>query len=670
MADGIGDILSEVGNAIASGFGFGSQDGSEWNEAFRSVTNNPTYDDGAWRKSLGYGFRVVRVQNNTIDADPAAGWQRFKLQIPPQELNQSEIFAINVTPTFRGVIVEHQGSVLKDITISGTTGISPNRKEGGAISNSGKPVLSSGRSGYEEFHNLRSYFRAYVEEKRLDSGDLGELRLIFDNFKDHEHIYVEPQKFDLKRSSTRPMMYNYNIVMKGIGNADAVDPDTNILDSALDNLDTALGYLNDGLGFINGAIGVVQRIEGAIESAIIGPLNTLATAAAALRNGEESLFGAFGTFSLAESSLQATLDRLRNESPTTTLPPQRDKITLEIVEKPPIPQSPRPVTTEIGGQVRTNPTFPDLGITTQSIDELAVEIQRVSDNLAESLGINLSVYNSAIGRITTLASTQTTRTTLEEEALHGLTLANRGLTLIVAQKELFEGDADESNNRVSSIYGNEITFPALGSTRSTNVSGSDTIHTIALRELGNADRYRELVTLNNLVPPYISTTASKGVLVSGDQILIPMRQVADDLGAKKTKEFNVTAGLSTAEKALGVDLRLDKNNDIAFNNIGDFDAQAGVLNYAQAILMRVLTEKKSLKRHPSYGAGIRIGEKMTSQNIGDIRGRIQSGISSDPRTEKVPFLRTEIDGGSLKMLIVAKPKNIKQTIPIPINLNV
>ncbi len=109
--------------------------------AISKVTNQPEYNQAHWRESKGYVFDVVKAYPNG-KTEVAPGWQPFRLQINPQELSQDEIFAIEVTPTFRGVIVEHHGTVLKDINISGTTGISPNAREGGKKKNSGDPDMA------------------------------------------------------------------------------------------------------------------------------------------------------------------------------------------------------------------------------------------------------------------------------------------------------------------------------------------------------------------------------------------------------------------------------------------------------------------------------------------------------------------------------------------------
>ena len=54
----------------------------------------------------------------------------FYLQIPPQAIMQKELFANNITATRRGVIVESEGVVFKDIIIQGTTGVFPGVRGG------------------------------------------------------------------------------------------------------------------------------------------------------------------------------------------------------------------------------------------------------------------------------------------------------------------------------------------------------------------------------------------------------------------------------------------------------------------------------------------------------------------------------------------------------------
>ena len=648
------ELLSEN---IASEVGFGDEDSQAWNPIYEYVTNKPPYDDGSWRKNSGYGFRVVRVIDEKVDDQLPNGWKPFILQINPQVLNQNEIFAIQVTPTFRGIVVEHQGSVLKDISISGTTGISPGRRGGGAKSDTGRPILAKGRSGYEEFHELRSYFRAYVEQKRLEvPQDGGELRLIFDNFRDHESIFVEPQKFNLKRDATRPFLYNYEIQLKGIGNATFQLKDLRPLDDIFETIDKVSNALNDVNNFIGGGIDLINRIERGIETTLIAPLQKMGDAIASIQTGA-------AVFDQAKLRLQSRVEGLHdrfNTNPTTTAGDTEEETV----------QTEQNASVQTSGN-RQNITLSSFGVDVQFLEDLSSETLRIADNFADSIGINLDQYNSATDRTSTLVNSQVAITTKEHETIHGLIILIRTINLLLSQESLFSDELVSENNRVSALYDGTVSLITAGSTRVSTVLGGDTIQIIAARELNSVDRYRELIILNHLIPPYIASTSSTGILSPGDTILIPQFKLGDNLGTRRGKEYNVTAGLTEAEKALGVDIRLDKNFDIAFNNIGDFDIHAGMETFVQALVLRILTELRSLKRHPSYGTNTKVGSKIRNDNLTQIRNNILTSLQSDVRTESVNYLRVTFDGGTtLNVLAVVKPVKSNQTVPIPIKLNV
>jgi len=341
---GFSDTLKDIGENLIDGAGaiFGLDGGGSHryptegdNFDANKITNIPKFNNGAWRSSLGYSFKVVRVKDETAKDDE--NWKEFRLQINPQELTEDEIFAIEVTPTFRGVLVEHHGITLKDITLSGTTGVSPFRREGGAFSKTGAPIFSPGHSGYEEFHELRSYFRVYVEQKRVDRAKNGELRMIFNNFKDEESLYVEPQKFTMKRSASRPMMYNYSIQLKAIGVADAPsEPEKDIFQKIIDVVNTVSDGLADAERIIEGGIGFIQRTERDVVNTILGPLRSLSGFLDAFKKGQDTGFG------LSNNVTRSSTEGFKNE------------------------------------------------------------VTRVEANLNEAYGIDLTSYNAATGRVSTL----------------------------------------------------------------------------------------------------------------------------------------------------------------------------------------------------------------------------------------------------------------------------
>ena len=115
-------------------------------------------------------------------------------------------------------------------------------------------------------------------------------------------------------------------------------------------------------------------------------------------------------------------------------------------------------------------------------------------------------------------------------------LANTSLTLaeLSARRELFVPNFPQTwaaaVRRYSPSYGvgaynkDLVTPSQLSGVREVTILPGDTLQTIAVRELGNAERFLELVVLNSLKPPYISPTQADrapNTLAPGDAILIP-----------------------------------------------------------------------------------------------------------------------------------------------------
>ena len=601
-------IMASLGQAAKSGSRYPEEIGS--GVTVKSITNQPDFQSGGWRSSPGYAFQVYRVDPGssltkgiTRDKNGKNNWQEFRLQINPQELTQDEIFAIEVTPTFRGVVVEHHGQILKDITISGTTGKSPKARDGGVVPATGRPVLASGHSGYEEFHELRSYIRAYVEAKRVDKRDGGELRLVFKNFKDEEYLFVEPQKFTMKRSSEKSILYNYTIQLKAIGVANGPTKPSGdnygIIGDVAAVLNKATTLINYASNTISAASGIVRRFEQDLVNTILGPTNALLALTRQVQSGQ----------------------------------------------------------------------FTKLTATRKSVEALRLEYDRVGNNVADGIGIDMTEYNAAAGRTSTLSGTPGRQPTYSEfQALNGFQAGRRGLAVLLSENKLFEEDAGAQNATVENIYEGKISIPRATSVRSVQIDGSDTIQTLAARELGDPDRFREIALLNNLKAPYIDSIGGEGVLTPGQNIFLPQQSSQQSTGVKRNKEFNITRLLSETEKALGVDIRLDRNNDLAVSNTNDLDLVAGIDNMSQAILVRLNLEPGSLKRHQSIGVGFNIGEKATSDRLSEMRRNIIASFGSDLRIDSVPFIELLQVGNTTRINLVLKIKDLDLPVPLPITV--
>ena len=226
------------------------------------VDYNDIYVNGSapnknFSENLGYGFSV-RNSDNT----KATGWGKFILQINPQQLQQDEEFSIQFFPTPSGITVEQQGSIMKKIVISGTTGIHP-KKGAGGVDKNGELILASGNSGFKEFHDLRNYIRAYQEAKRKPENK--DLRLVFLNYKDSEYLVCECTNFQMRRQSNRPHLYDYTIHLNATGRVKDVERDTSTLDDILgtiDNIsDTVLNSIRVSRGVISGSVDLLRRVD-------------------------------------------------------------------------------------------------------------------------------------------------------------------------------------------------------------------------------------------------------------------------------------------------------------------------------------------------------------------------------------------------------------------------
>lgn len=162
----------------------------------------------------------------------------------------------------------------------------------------------------------------------------------------------------------------------------------------------------------------------------------------------------------------------------------------------------------------------------------------------------------------------------------------------------------------------------------------DSLQKIAARELGDASRWPELISYNDLVDPYITddeTEAGPGVLLSGQPILVPAPAPA-------------TTGPATQDEAFGTDLRLD-GGVLATDGV-DFVLVSGNDNLVQALQGRIKTERLELMFHPEYGCDVRrIIGKVNGPTKGLLTAQLVRGtVLQDPRVARVKSSTANVSG--------------------------
>lgn len=154
----------------------------------------------------------------------------------------------------------------------------------------------------------------------------------------------------------------------------------------------------------------------------------------------------------------------------------------------------------------------------------------------------------------------------------------------------------------------------------------DTLPSLAQRVLGDGLRWRELVVINGLKPPFLVSSLDPlhrlpNTVIWGDWIMIPA--------------VAVNASAVTGEDALGCDVRLDRGRMATVN--GDLGLVTGGRNFGQALRHRVTTPYGSFMPHPTYGCEIYsvlgIGNQAAVMLMG--AGFVRRALLRDPRSATI-----------------------------------
>lgn len=263
-----------------------------------------------WYSAKPYGFKMATRDGGTFT---------MFLPIAPSNLTISTPFATNLIPTLYGTVEEHSDVRYFDISIEGTTGMSPKFVAPGAgtdsavlyshlkkngrstvsvaaslgaggffaktlsianqIKNKAADLLDGGPkpqaginpndSGYIAFHNLYRFLLQYKKDAAGVTSKTARKThpLTFFNYKDNNQYDVVVRGFVLKRSAENPMLYNYSIQLRGYNLRSISSPINNDLNQRLRELG-----LNgvDSSSVLGDMKSISSQAKGIIGSAIAG----------------------------------------------------------------------------------------------------------------------------------------------------------------------------------------------------------------------------------------------------------------------------------------------------------------------------------------------------------------------------------------------------------------
>lgn len=240
--------LTQFGKSfVATGPGINTKD-SFW-------SYKEEIDTLAWNTLYPYQLMILDEKSEAVP-----GWT-FTLPVPPQELSLAMPMAINTTPTFGGIVEEHNGAPFRMISLSGTTGVNAERGAAKSIKSYSEaqsairtsvsvnqaPIPTAGgiapgasglvrtnentnwlnvqplsayasgeelasTTGYYQFRLLQRFLEGYVNLKKKASG--AKYRLAFAIWKDEAVYIVTPVQFEVKRSASSPLEYMYSLQLR------------------------------------------------------------------------------------------------------------------------------------------------------------------------------------------------------------------------------------------------------------------------------------------------------------------------------------------------------------------------------------------------------------------------------------------------------------------------
>lgn len=173
----------------------------------------------------------------------------------------------------------------------------------------------------------------------------------------------------------------------------------------------------------------------------------------------------------------------------------------------------------------------------------------------------------------------------------------------------------------------------------------DTLQELAARELGDANKWRDIIAINDLLPPYVtadSAQAGPRVKLFGQMILVPA------VTATVTAEADPAA-------VFGVDIAL--TNGLLTSDGGDLKLVSGHANLKQALTHRVRTPLRDLLFHLYYGCGVhRLVGKATGGTAAQLGNQyVRGALLADPRVANIESVTSSPRGDVMPITATVNP---------------
>lgn len=173
----------------------------------------------------------------------------------------------------------------------------------------------------------------------------------------------------------------------------------------------------------------------------------------------------------------------------------------------------------------------------------------------------------------------------------------------------------------------------------------DDLQAVAAREMGDANRWPELVWLNELTHPYLTDDerlVSASVLLTGSLLRVPapVGVVTDDADRGQVYERDC----------------LLVNRRLTDDGAGDFAVVAGSANLTQQLKHRINTPRGQARRHPEYGCLVwRLLGTVNGPLAGALGAQyVKSALLADYRVSSVQSAVADVQGDAVRVTAKAE----------------
>lgn len=169
----------------------------------------------------------------------------------------------------------------------------------------------------------------------------------------------------------------------------------------------------------------------------------------------------------------------------------------------------------------------------------------------------------------------------------------------------------------------------------------DSLQTVAAREMGDANRWPELIWVNSLVSPYITDDPARvapGVLLSGAFIKVPAPGGWRGTGSSERGQV-YERDCQMLDKLLQV------------TETGDLAVLSGADNLRQQLGHRIATPRGQLTRHNEYGCMVyRLRGKTNGPTAAKLGADyVKAALAADYRVRSVEYATADATGDVVKI---------------------